>query len=173
MRVVEPVIKTNGSQRRLGGLKAKRAGQTFEMRFLIACGRYDVAVTRIPDSCRRVSAKKLIQIKSPFDFALSYMGRSAFVDTKTVAGSTFPNSHIDPEQVHSLMAHEDAGTIAGYVINFAKTGTTIFVPASQLIKLINVKGSISAVDAPRILGTDNNIMPFRIFTASHSSLPPV
>lgn len=146
------------------GLKAKRQGQSFENIFEVACRNHGLAVTRIPDSCRRVGANKLIQTKSPFDFVISYAGRSAMIDTKSCDGKAFPYSKIDPRQVLNLVDHEKEGTLSGYVVWLREIDAVVFIQAGFLEEAVGKRGSFPT-DSPFIkhLGPATSFTPAAIF----------
>lgn len=147
------------------GLKAKRQGQSFENIFESACLYNGIAVTRIPDSCRRVSHNKLLQVPSPFDFTISYRGRTAMIDTKTQAGKTYPYSDINSRQVLNLASHEAHGIPAGYVIWLREIDAVAFITAGYLEKAIGKRGSFQA-DSPYVkhLGPIATFTPAAIFS---------
>jgi len=127
----------------LAGRKAKHNGATFEAIFESACHRHGLTCTRIPDGCKQIGQQRLIRVKSPFDFVVSYNGKTALIDTKTVARSVFANSAIDPHQAIILSNHEHAGAIAGYVVYLRETSEVIFIPGSTLMASLNSRGSLS------------------------------
>jgi len=117
------------STKRISGLVAKRQGQSFENIFETSCQYHGLAVTRIPDGCRQVHGGKLIRVKSPYDFTISYRGRSAMIDTKTQAGKTFPYARIDIDQARNLSQHERQGVTAGYVVWLRDIDSVVFIAA--------------------------------------------
>lgn len=123
------------------GIQSKRSGDSFEKLFVHACQIYDFAITRIPDGCRQLSNKRLIRIKSPWDFVISYQGHTALIDTKTVQGDTFPYSSITPHQVKALCDHANHGAMTGYVVWLRKTDRVIFIPAFTLHGALQSKNS--------------------------------
>lgn len=158
-------IEMATTARRISGLRAKRNGQNFEMRFMAACNRYGVSATRIPDGCRRVGARQLIPVKSPFDFVLSYQGKSAMIDTKSYSDK-MPHSGINEDQVRSMLGHELQGSIAGYVIYLREEDVMVFTPASALLAKLKVRGSIGIDDPQSVrLGTPGEFKPRLIFSA--------
>ena len=125
------------------GAKAKRAGDQWEWIFEVQAKRAGIWVTAIADGARRVGRNQLIPCKQGFDYALSFQGVSAFVDTKTTTGSTFPCSKIDHDQLRELAGHAAQGQVAGYVIWTRASGALYFIPAGVLIvKAMLKRGSI-------------------------------
>lgn len=150
--------------KRIGGLKAKRNGQAFEARFMASCQIYGVCATRIPDGCRRVGARQLIPVKSPFDFVLSYLGRSAMIDTKSYV-DRMPHSDINPDQVRAMLGHEAQGALAGYVIYLRESDVMLFTPATALREKLKVRGSIGIDDLMSVpLGAPGEFKPRLIFS---------
>lgn len=144
---------------RLSGLAAKRQGSAFEEVFQRACQRSGVAVTRIPDGCKRVGPKRLIQVKSPFDWILTYQGKTVVIDTKSTANASFSNSGIDGHQVQEMLKHT-----GGYVVWLRLENQVIFVPATRLATLYGVRGSIGWRDAHCVpLGPCGNMDVRKIF----------
>lgn len=127
------MVKTS---RRIGGIKAKAYGQMFEDLFEMTCRKSGMALTSVPDSCKRLSQTKLIQVKSPFDWVLTHRGRTAVLDTKTTEHDTFSRSDISEHQVKELLIHEVAGGLGGYVVWFRKRNEVVFFPASLLDRIL-------------------------------------
>lgn len=140
------------STKQRSGARAQFNGSSFENLFEKCCEASQVAITRIPDSCRQLS-HRIIRVKSPFDWILTYQGRTALIDTKSTLESTFAHSAIDWEQVKSLYDHEARGAIAGYVLSLGEVNRVVFVGARHLLSKKGVRGSIShADDQVSILG---------------------
>lgn len=147
-----------GSARRVrGGAEAKAYGAAFESLFEKMCNLNGVAVTRIPDSCKRVYDKqtrrtKLIQIKSPWDWVITYGGNTALIDTKTTQGETFTASMCVDHQIDELAAHNRLGGITGYVVWLRKFNLVYFLKTPLLLHLRNQGGSIEPrLDARAVL----------------------
>jgi len=123
-----------------------------------------VAATRIPDGCRRVSAHKLLQVKTPFDFVVSCKGQTALIDTKTCK-DTFAHSMIDSFQLQCMMEHLRAGVLSGYVIHFRDHKVVGFVSAKELFTRYRNRGSIQFDDPCVKILTDENkrLLPRRVF----------
>lgn len=120
------------NQKRSAGLKAQAFGSLFEGIFETMAKNNGVGITRIPDSCKQVSALRLIRVKSPFDWVLTFENRTAVIDTKTSHQKKFPASQISEHQLKELLIHENKGAIAGYVIWLRKPHQVFFIPAKIL-----------------------------------------
>ena len=127
-----------------GGLSSRRFGSAFEQAFAFQCGRERIPCTRFPEGCRRIGTNKIAQVKTPWDWILTLIGISAFIDTKTTAGDSFPHSAIVPHQVNEMLKHELAGSIAGYVIHLRARDCVIFVPSRILVQRMTTRGAINA-----------------------------
>lgn len=127
--------------RKRSASKAQAFGALFESMFETFCKKSQVAVTRFPNGCKRLSPTKLLPMKTPCDWIISYDSKTALIDTKTCETS-FPHSHILPHQVNEMEHHEIAGAFAGYVIWYRTKDQIFFVPASTLNTLRQTRGSI-------------------------------
>lgn len=74
----------------------------------------------------------MIRVKSPFDWILTYQGRSAVIDTKTTEHDAFWRADIIEHQVEELLIHEQAGGVGGYIVWNRKSDLILFIPASLL-----------------------------------------
>lgn len=133
------------------GAKAQANGGSFENQFSNCCATSGITVTRIPDSCRQVSSQRMIRIRSPFDWILTYRGLTALIDTKTTQESTFAHSAIDWDQIEDLYAHEARGAIAGYVIALQEANRVIFLESGYLLTKQGIRGSISYDDRQAVV----------------------
>lgn len=134
--------RTRGRVR--GGIEAKAYGQLFERIFQKTCRLCGAAVTRIPDGCRRVTAQRLVPVRSPFDWIVTLRGRTALIDTKTTQGDVLTASSLVSHQIQELSNHERSGAITGYVVWFRNLHRTVFYPAAILLTLLDSGGSIPA-----------------------------
>lgn len=151
----------------MSGRKAQAMGALFEDLFSRGCRRVtDIAITRFPDGCRQVGNGRLFRVQTPWDWSLTHHGRTAFIDTKTVAGSSFPHSSIEEHQVRELAYHERAGAIAGYVFWFRDVDVVSWLKASVLDSLRVEHGSIP-FGSTHSLGKIADFNPRKIFDASH------
>lgn len=150
-----------------GGLKAKLEGDSFENAFIRACQRYSIVWTRMPLGCKRIGRgpRDLIQIKTAFDFILSYQGQTALIDTKSIAGSRFKPSQITTHQLSELMAHEGAGTPSGYVIWMRALDEVLYVKAELLNRTIRDAQSLTPESYAEIVSLGNTFTfdPRKIF----------
>lgn len=135
-------------KRRVGGKKAQHNGAQFEALFATACARQAIIATRIPDGCKQTKIG-LIRVKSPFDWVLSFNGTTALIDTKTIAGKSFPNSLIDTHQALTLVRHDIEGTKAGYVMWLRQTDEFVYVSAKILCQAMQSRGSLGP-DTPGV-----------------------
>jgi penicillin-binding protein-related factor A (putative recombinase) len=119
-----------------GGIRANQSGAAFEDIFSRICRMQGISVTRIPNGCRRVGPgpRDIVQIKSPFDWILTYMGRTAVIDTKTVNARAFNSGLIKNHQVKELYAHESAGAKGGYVIWLRESNKVFYLGAKVLTR---------------------------------------
>jgi hypothetical protein len=154
------------------GRVAKAAGNHFEQLFEVMCERNKLCVTRFPDGCKRVSAKQLVQVKTPWDWIVTHRGTTAFIDTKTSCELSFPHSKITEHQILEMIRHELHGAIAGYVIWLRKANVVVFVPASELLKLAREKGSIQFGQRHVLLLGTPNYFDVRILFRKDSNLDP-
>jgi penicillin-binding protein-related factor A (putative recombinase) len=108
-----------------------------------ACERRGHGISRIPNGCKSVGPRKLIRVKSPFDWIISSVTTTYFIDTKTQKGGAFPFSKIDPHQVEELLKHDRPGRVAGYIIWFRARDVVCFVPVKVLRDSMTRRGSFS------------------------------
>lgn len=128
--------------RQVGGLKAKKIGDTFEQIFKVACKIKGVGVVRIPNGCTRVrsgASLRLIPCRTPFDYVIAKDGFAAALDCKTIDQSTFSKSNVVPEQVESL-AEIGQHIPSGYVIWFRPLDLVCFFPWQTLHSLSKGQG---------------------------------
>lgn len=127
------------------GIKSQAFGVLFESLFETACKARGVHVTRIPDGCRSVG-KKIIRVRTPWDWVLSYEGKTALIDTKTVSGRKFSYSGIVDHQMNELCYHAEQGTLGGYIIWLRQTDEVLFVRSNHLLKSYGQRGSFGLGD---------------------------
>lgn len=150
---------------RLAGLRAKRQGDAFEEIFQRAARAKRVPITRFPNGCKRVGPKRLIQVKTPFDWILTHKNVTAMIDTKSVSGAFFPNSAIEGHQISEMLAHAEQGAIGGYVVWLRLVNHVIFIPATRLATAYGTRGSIGHMDSHiKMLGPCGNIDIKQIFS---------
>lgn len=122
----------------IAGKRAQRNGADFEAIFDWACTSQGIAITRIPDGCKQLP-NKLIRVKSPFDWVLSYNNKTAIIDTKTIDNNSFPHSKIDSFQVGELIKHP----ISGYIVWLRDINDVLYIPAHTLNTGLFIRGSIT------------------------------
>lgn len=149
--------------RSLAGHRAKRNGDVFENVFKFRCEQMGMGVTKIPNGGRitYVGGKKtLVAQKSPFDWIVSFAGKTILVDTKTVDAENFAHSAIDSHQVANLHVHWRQQVLSGYVLWLRKKDLVGFVPTPRLLMGLNKSGSIKPTDTCFLsLGTGSNFNP--------------
>lgn len=131
-----------GSRQQIG-LAAQQLGASWENLFMSVASRQRIACTRIPDGCRQVGQSRVLRVKTPFDWILTYNGRTALLDTKATASPSFPHSAIESSQMRHLLLQESHGALAGYLIWFRKLDQVVFVKASELERRSKERGSIT------------------------------
>ena len=152
--------------KRLLGLRSKRMGESWENLFFSTAISQRIAITRVPDGCKQLGPKRIIRVKTPFDWIVTYKGRTALIDTKSTDAETFPNSQIDESQMKHLLSQEIGGAIAGYIIWFRTLNQVVFVPASSLYQRSKVRGSIDPAHVDvRLLGSALNLNLVALFDA--------
>lgn len=121
----------------------QKIGAAFENSFEAVARAQRIVVTRMPDGCRVVGKNRLLRVKTPCDWIVTYNGRTALLDTKTCEEGLFPHSRLEEHQLSEMLKHEEAGGIGGYVIFFRAPNVTKFFPCSVLKPKIGVRGSIA------------------------------
>lgn len=111
------------------GSKAVRGGAQFEIQFQTACLMESLQITKIPSGCKTFGRGNLVRVKTPFDFIVSTESKTAFLDTKTTAGKTFPKSMIEDHQVDEMVKHS---CVSGYVVQFRELNQVVFFTAKVL-----------------------------------------
>lgn len=139
MKPDKPVL----AARSRSALMAKRVGEFFEDIFQSSCMKNRIVCTRIPDGCRRIGPQRLIQVKTPWDFVITYGGKSAFIDTKTHDDKCFRHSFIEKHQVEEMVKHVFQGGIGGYVIWLREIDSVFFMPAAALFRHMGERGSFT------------------------------
>lgn len=133
----------------LRGRRAQASGASFENIFSASCAAQAIAVSQIPNGCR-TAGKRLIRVKTPFDWVISKNGKCALIDTKTINAAAFPHALIEPHQALSMLRHDLEGIRAGYLVWLRKTNTLIFISARVLCDSMQSRGSIGP-DNPKVI----------------------
>lgn len=128
-------------------------GKSFEDLFRICSLRCNIAISRMPDGCRQLG-RKIVRVKTPFDWIISYQKQIALIDTKTIQGERFPYSAITEHQVTEMKNHSLQGSICGYVVWTRKNDQIFFVEAITLFQSLSMRGSFSAQEN-RVLGNSH------------------
>lgn len=147
------------------GFRQQAFGSAFEDLFFNLCARVPgMAITRFPDGCRVIGRNRLVRVKTPCDWILTFGGVSALIDTKSSAGP-FPHSKIEAHQVHEMLKHSQSGAKSGYVIWMRKTDDVVFYNSLILSQLMVKRGSIKAplYGGANWLGKSNLFRPKMIF----------
>jgi penicillin-binding protein-related factor A (putative recombinase) len=144
-------------KKRLAGKLAQSRGKSFETLFQETCKIQGIAVTPIPNGCRNVG-RRIVRVKSPFDWVLGYNKRAAFIDTKTSGDKNFNHSKIKPHQLKALQNLSSSG-VAGYVLKI--NGKIYFVDVSILAE--TKKGESVKLDYAVLLGSDFSFDARKIF----------
>lgn len=117
------IISLTGRQQ--GGADAKRTGKAFEGN--IFDSQHDAKgpvckLMRIGNFAKRIGDGKMIEEKSPFDFAGCTMGgKGIFIDAKScgsqLASLAVNNAQVvKPHQIAALCRLHEAGAIAGFLV---------------------------------------------------------
>lgn len=133
---------------------AKRVGNGFEIVFSRMCSSVGVLVTRVPDGCRCVGKNKLIRVKTPFDWIISWYDRSALIDTKSTDKNYLQVSEIKEHQAAELQKHS-LSLCSGYVVRFTGSKRVCFIPVARLIRSLHERVSIYSDDPEiKLLGDE-------------------
>lgn len=152
---------------KIGGFKAKQAGDYFESLFSFFAIKAKATVIKLPDGCKRVFYNgkiKLLPMQTPFDYILAKNGKTIFLDCKTIEDSNFSFSKLTTHQVDSLFSLEKKEVLSGYLIYYRKVNKIIFYKASVLKKL-KPRESLKEQDG-LVLGNNQSIDLDLLFTAT-------
>ena len=131
-------IRVQHSARRAGGLRAKRAGGEFE-KLILASRCYGVTLHRIENFAKRIGGGKMVEIKSPYDFAGVISGTGIFFDAKTVQDGTGFRVHdqkiVKLHQLDALRSLQINGAIAGFMVRCGRMRDYRFLPALEAMSL--------------------------------------
>jgi hypothetical protein len=121
-------------QRKLRGLRSKRAGANFESWIASAARTAGHDIVRIPDGCKSIG-KRLIRFKAPFDFILSTKLGIVFFDAKHTSDDSIRLGAIRPHQVESLKKLLHAPNVkTGFIVLFTQTNTVEFFDLKELLE---------------------------------------
>lgn len=119
--------------KRIGGQEAQRNGDLFENLIMFFAKRSGYEFIKIPSGCKNLG-KKLIPVKSPFDFILVSKSQTIFCDAKSTKEENFSYSMIDQDQVRNLALLDNGLNKCGYLINFNGLIGFVYVDALKLVK---------------------------------------
>lgn len=154
----------NPFKRIQGGYIGKKRGELFETQFMTSSHRYNAACTRIPDGCKQVSKTKLIRVRTPFDWIVSYRGKTAVIDTKSFDHAVLRRSDVVDHQLTHLLDHARESVTAGFVVHHRPTSKVIFYPAKWVLEFLRDQ-TISQCNG-MIIGSIEDFNPTLIFNAS-------
>lgn len=147
------------------GRNARAEGVRFENALAFRVKMSGAALVKLPTGARVVGPRKLIPVKTPFDFVLARQGIAAFIDTKSTSEGTFKHDRITPHQLTALVELESQGFKAGYIVWFRKPNVVVFYSASLLLALrrgsgLRVENGISLgpverIDLSQVLAAQN------------------
>lgn len=118
----------------MSGLLSKRTGDYFEKLIQYQANRVGCAFEKIPSGAKWISARRVIPMRTPFDFIVAKGGKCAVFDAKMIDSDSFPKSMIKPHQLKALLSFHRVGIPAGYVIAFS-CGWVEFFNADILFNL--------------------------------------
>lgn len=127
----------------MAGNASRIQGLQFENILKFHAKHQGIHAEPMPIAAKRFG-RKIIQIKSNFDFILIYKGVSIFIDCKTYDSNTLSFSKITPHQMYALSTIEDAGCRSGYLCHFRPNNSVIFFEASKLRSLQPTKSLTEA-----------------------------
>lgn len=105
-------------KRVLAGKKSQAKGQGFEDFIMKRFNRFGWMVKRIPNGARWTGPRKIIPIKSPFDFLAIKKGICIFFDAKRTSSKKLPMIMIKRHQQQHLQDCLDWGCPAGFIVHF-------------------------------------------------------
>lgn len=116
------------------GLANRINGIRWEMYLQRQANREGAVLVQMPLGCKRVGKRKLVQIKTPFDFCLVKNGVAIFIDCKFFQDKkSIAYSDMTPHQVESLFELEKYGkATSGYLIYFESIDLVCFAKSSDL-----------------------------------------
>lgn len=119
----------------IAGKRAKSNGLQFENCLITSANREGWHHIQIPAGCKRVSAKKIIMVRTPFDFVFMKNSHCMFIDAKRTSNKTFQHSQLTVHQIIELKRCEAQGFPAGYIVNFNELNLCVFYSATELSKV--------------------------------------
>lgn len=154
----------------MAGLRAKTRGTQFET-LIENCARIaGWQPLRIPDGCRQMGKKKMIRVKSPFDFILAKAGQfrtsTLLFDAKhTSENKYYTKSKNDHQIAHLLRFGSIPSYACGYVVNYEKHGCVVFHTVNSIAKARNDGHGLAHTDGV-LIGSKYSINFDQIFDAA-------
>ncbi len=129
----------------------RNTGKEFEGYIMNAASRSGWSSLRIPDGCRQIG-KKIVRVKSPFDFVFSknispLQSGHIFCDAKTTNQKHFGSDKIKDHQIQEL--HKFAtihNTMAGYLVNYEMDHKVVFFSVAKLMKSFRTRQMLLSTD---------------------------
>lgn len=153
---------------RIRGLKAKRAGDSWENVFESSAWRAGCKVIKIPSGCRWVAANRAVAVPTPFDFVIMKAGKSIYLDTKSTMDANWTYSMNDPQQLHWLGECAQAGHKAGYVVNFQSIRKVVFF-SIYLLAGLRPRESLKPEQGYQLSGDDDRLNLGGLFYVNEAS----
>lgn len=146
------------------GRIAKREGMRFESLFERQCHKQGLTATRIPDGCKQLGARKLVRVKSPFDWIVTRpaCGSTALLDSKSFDRARIMPSDVDANQFEKLAGHHFGATVAGYVVWFRQVDRVVFYAVPKLQHML-ISGKGFDWSEGQVLGECEKFQPAQMF----------
>jgi len=139
----------------MAGNKSRIAGSQWENTLELLCRSQGILTIKMPLGCRRVGPKRLIQIKTAFDYVLiDSRGTVCFLDCKSFDSDRMSHSQLTEHQVDKLSDIEHHKVRAGYLVYFRKINVVVFFDASKM-KALRPGHSLTASDGEYLGHWDN------------------
>lgn len=126
------------------GKLAKENGERFENQIIKTMLRDGIAFIKIPSSCKWIG-KRVVAMKSPFDFVAGHNSKTILFDAKSTEGKTFTYSKIKTHQLNALMNFRIKKIVSGYVVYFSEIKQVVFFD-SMILKKVKPRQSLSFED---------------------------
>lgn len=111
-----------------------KEGHQFEAILRTAAIRQGVHCIAMPLGARRVG-RRLVPIKTPFDYILIHKGVCVYVDCKTYDTDSISFTRLTPHQIAALHTIQRFGCAGGYLIHFRKSSAVCFAHAHKLLDI--------------------------------------
>jgi penicillin-binding protein-related factor A (putative recombinase) len=103
---------------------------------------------KMPLGCER-RGKKIIQVKTPFDYTLIKNGEVVFIDCKSFDKSRISHSMLIFHQIQALQQIYEMGCNAGYLVHMRDISKVVFF-ASPKLWLLKVRESLTLKDGQEL-----------------------